>query len=152
MINLINVIAMAKKVLWKDNTMPPTNFLWLKINAIDEIEGLFEWNGKRWVKIASGEPGGDKPGSDSAEPVKVILLDGRSYNLNSFTIIEGGIVSMLAGDSTINLTTPEYVTDTINNALFEESVSEEGDTIQILKPTIIEQITQQIGINWIEDE
>ena len=44
---------MAKKSLWIDNTMPPTNYIWAKRNECGEIIGVFEWNGSTWVRIAN---------------------------------------------------------------------------------------------------
>lgn len=43
------VVAMAKKTLWIDNTVPPTDFIWLKLDADGKEIGYFEHNGKNWV-------------------------------------------------------------------------------------------------------
>lgn len=45
---------MAKKSVWIDNTTPPTNYIWVKTNEYGEIVGVFQYDGKTWVRLAIG--------------------------------------------------------------------------------------------------
>lgn len=42
---------MAKKSVWIDNTVPPTNYIWVKTNEYGEIVGVFQYDGKMWVRL-----------------------------------------------------------------------------------------------------
>mgnify|MGYP004552134463 CR=1 FL=1 len=50
-----------RKQIWRDNTEPPKNYIWEKLNESGSYVGTFEFNGERWVKIkdsSSENPGG----------------------------------------------------------------------------------------------
>lgn len=66
---------MAKKQIWKDNTMPPTNFIWCKLNEFGQIEGVYEHNGRYWVKIASGGGGSSEGVPTTSLPNKIYATD-----------------------------------------------------------------------------
>lgn len=42
---------MAKKSIWIDNTIPPTNYIWAKTDELGNILGIYKWNGKQWEEI-----------------------------------------------------------------------------------------------------
>ena len=44
---------MAKKTIWKDNTTPPTNYIWMRTDASGNVIGIYEYTNGSWVKIAS---------------------------------------------------------------------------------------------------
>lgn len=84
---------MAKKVLWQDNTVPPTNYLWLRMDAKGKIMGLYEHNGLTWVKIAgenkfpsdnptSGSCDGCVQTSETPNSVYVTDLSGKQITIN----------------------------------------------------------------------
>lgn len=41
----------AKKQIWRDNTEPPKNYIWERLNDSGSYIGTYEFNGCRWVKI-----------------------------------------------------------------------------------------------------
>lgn len=46
---------MAKKTIWKDNTTPPTNYIWMRTDASGNVIGVYEYTNGSWVKIASAK-------------------------------------------------------------------------------------------------
>lgn len=42
------------KKIWRDNTMPPTNYIWMKTNINDELIGVYEWLNGQWHRIKFG--------------------------------------------------------------------------------------------------
>lgn len=83
---------MAKKAVWRDNTMPPTNYLWLKIGPSGEKLGLFEWNGFRWVKISTDDSqgGGGAGGTTTATNITFHALDGQVYTISGIVETDYG--------------------------------------------------------------
>lgn len=51
-----------KKQIWRDNTEPPKNYIWERLNESGSYIGTYEYNGSRWVKIKEVESGS---GSDN---------------------------------------------------------------------------------------
>ena len=45
---------MAKKTIWKDNSTPPTNYIWMRTDASGNVIGVYEYLNGSWVKIAAG--------------------------------------------------------------------------------------------------
>lgn len=45
---------MAKKTIWKDNSTPPTNYIWMRTDASGNVIGVYEYTNGSWVKIAAG--------------------------------------------------------------------------------------------------
>lgn len=39
------------KKIWRDNTMPPTNYIWMRVNMRDELLGVYEWLNGNWYRI-----------------------------------------------------------------------------------------------------
>ena len=39
------------KKIWRDNTMPPTNYIWMKTNMKNELIGVYEWLNGAWHLI-----------------------------------------------------------------------------------------------------
>jgi hypothetical protein len=44
---------MAKKTIWKDNSTPPTNYIWMRTDASGNLMGIYEYINGSWIKIAS---------------------------------------------------------------------------------------------------
>lgn len=44
---------MAKKVVWKDNTIPPTNYIWMRTDASGNVIGVYEYINGSWTKVAA---------------------------------------------------------------------------------------------------
>ena len=42
------------KKIWRDNTMPPINYIWMKTNINDELIGVYEWLNGQWHRIKFG--------------------------------------------------------------------------------------------------
>lgn len=39
------------KKIWRDNTMPPTNYIWMRTNKKDQLIGVYEWLNGQWCRI-----------------------------------------------------------------------------------------------------
>lgn len=75
---------MAKKLIWKDNTEPPKDRIWIRLDETGNIIGIYEYNGNNWVKIATGVNSGTSDGgywTGTAEDIKLITLDGTILNV-----------------------------------------------------------------------
>lgn len=55
-----------KKQVWRDNTEPPKNYIWERLNESGTYIGTYEYNGLRWVKIKDAESGSGNPGSGTS--------------------------------------------------------------------------------------
>lgn len=42
---------MSKKVLWKDNNTPPTNYIWAKTDSDGRVIGIYKHDGDKWVPV-----------------------------------------------------------------------------------------------------
>lgn len=49
-----------KKQMWRDNTEPPKNYIWERLNESGSYIGTYEYNGSRWVRIRDKD---SNPGS-----------------------------------------------------------------------------------------
>ncbi len=47
------------KKIWRDNTMPPTNYIWMKTNLKKELVGIYEWYNGMWHEIELNHEGSD---------------------------------------------------------------------------------------------
>lgn len=52
-----------KKQTWRDNTEPPKNYIWERLNDSGSYIGTFVFNGERWVKIKDSESSSGGSGS-----------------------------------------------------------------------------------------
>ncbi len=57
------------KKIWRDNTMPPTNYIWMRVNLRNELIGVYEWLNGHWYKINI-----NSGGCDSYSKTEVDLL------------------------------------------------------------------------------
>ena len=68
---------MAKKLIWKDNTEPPKDRIWIKLDNTGNVTGIYEFNGDSWIKIATGTATSDGGiWTGTAENMKNVSLDG----------------------------------------------------------------------------
>lgn len=58
------------KKVWRDNTMPPTNYIWMKTNMNNELIGVYEWLNGQWHRIKIG---GDSANTYTKEEVDYLL-------------------------------------------------------------------------------
>ena len=54
---------MAKKTIWKDNTTPPTNYIWMRTDASGNVVGIYEYINGSWTKIAAARGVGSSNGT-----------------------------------------------------------------------------------------
>lgn len=40
------------KKIWRDNTMPPTNYIWMRTNVKNELVGIYEWYNGKWNEVS----------------------------------------------------------------------------------------------------
>lgn len=40
------------KKIWRDNTMPPTNYIWMRTNVKNELIGIYEWYNGKWNEVS----------------------------------------------------------------------------------------------------
>lgn len=70
---------MAKKLIWKDNTEPPKDRIWIRLDDIGNVIGIYQYNGDKWIKIATGSANSDNSGgtwTGTAENMKIVTLEG----------------------------------------------------------------------------
>lgn len=65
-----------KKQIWRDNTEPPKNYIWERLNESGSYVGTFEYNGEHWVKIK--DKTSSEGGSCSCEDKFVPLVTEKS--------------------------------------------------------------------------
>lgn len=70
---------MAKKSVWIDNTVPPTNYIWVKTNEYGEIIGVFQHDGKVWVRLAISGESSDIEGDGT---ISAVTLSGESVDIH----------------------------------------------------------------------
>lgn len=87
------------KKIWRDNTMPPTNYVWMKTNLKGELIGVYEWYDGKWRPISIKPDGSDTYTKDEIDA----LLQYTEQEI---------INKLLSG---------EYEIITIDNELSEES-------------------------------
>lgn len=44
---------MAKKTIWKDNSTPPTNYIWMRTDESGNVIGVYEYIRGSWVRITT---------------------------------------------------------------------------------------------------
>ena len=47
------------KTVWRDNTMPPTNYIWMRTNMKNQLIGVYEWLNGKWHRIKLNDGGCD---------------------------------------------------------------------------------------------
>ena len=86
----------VKKPIWRDNTEPPKNYIWMKLSDSGSYLGTFEWNPlvERWVQISMG-------GGSAVEGYPAIGPE-SSTNDNLFLNKSGHFVAITGAGGTTN--------------------------------------------------
>lgn len=71
---------MAKKIFWKDNTIPLTNHIWAKTDDNGNVTGIYEHDRNKWVLVKTPQTGDGVPNT-------IAMRDGRG-NLKTGTPVE----------------------------------------------------------------
>lgn len=50
-------MANSKRYVWKDNTEPPKNYIWIRLNDSGSYIGTYEYKHGRWEKIKEMDSG-----------------------------------------------------------------------------------------------
>lgn len=99
---------MAKKLIWKDNTEPPKDRIWIKLDNTGNVTGIYEFNGNNWIKIATG----------TAENMTIVSLD-------------GSVITVL-GDQTVTPNTIAVRTETGQLRAADPIVEEDLVTLKMM--------------------
>lgn len=59
------------KKIWRDNTMPPTNYVWMRTNVKGELIGVYEWVEGKWRLIHIH--GGGSSDTYTREEIDILL-------------------------------------------------------------------------------
>lgn len=132
---------MAKKTIWKDNSTPPTNYIWMRTDASGNLMGIYEYTNGSWIKIASSRAISSSNGtviSSSGEVVYYNTMEQGASGVDLSGIVyrdENGIaqVATLSEDKTqwrdediVNVNTMQtYVTDVVDGIATEVVESEQ---------------------------
>lgn len=68
---------MAKKSVWRDNTEPPTNYIWVRLDDMGNVIGVYEHNGSVWTPVVSATSVAPGSTSGAAESLLVDLENGE---------------------------------------------------------------------------
>lgn len=112
-----------KKQVWRDNTEPPKNYIWERLNESGSYTGTFEYNGERWVKIKDSKPSGD--GGNCTCGDKFVLITDEAKILYG-TDEAGNAKFVLYSENPISST---VVTRTSDGRIKSADAKEENDVV-----------------------
>lgn len=112
-----------KKQVWRDNTEPPKNYIWERLNGSGSYIGTFEYNGERWVKIKDSKPSGD--GGNCTCNDKFVLITDEAKILYG-TDEAGKAKFVLYSENPISST---VVTRTSDGRIKSADAKEENDVV-----------------------
>lgn len=69
---------MAKKSVWIDNTVPPTNYIWVKTDNYGEVIGVYQYDGNEWVQL----PIGNVNSIEGDGKIGAVTLEGETIDIN----------------------------------------------------------------------
>ena len=155
---------MAKKTIWKDNSTPPTNYIWMRTDASGNVIGIYEYTNGSWIKIGSSKVGAANGTviSNSGEVVYYSTMEQGTSNMNLAGIVyrdENGVaqVATLSEDKSqwrdediVNVTTLQtYVDDVIDGVAEDVVESEQFNEMvtQIIKESDITISSDPLWIN-----
>lgn len=148
-------INMAKKIIWKDNTTPPTNYIWMRTDASGNTIGIYEYTNGSWIKIGSSRGVSASNGtviSNGGEVIYYSTMEQGMSGTNLAGIVyrdENGVaqVATLSEDKSqwreediVNVTTMQtYVDDVMDNVAEDVVESEQFNEMvtQIIKDSDI---------------
>lgn len=145
---------MAKKIVWKDNTTPPTNYIWMKTDASGNVIGVYEYINGSWADVevkTTDSLSGTIP-SNSGKIPYYSTMEQSSDQIDLSGVVyrdENGIaqVATLPGDSSqwrdediVNVNTMQtYVTTVVEDVATDVVESEQFNEMvaQIIKDSDI---------------
>ena len=68
---------MAKKSVWIDNTVPPTNYIWVKTDEYGEIAGVFQYSDGSWNRL----PINNNTTIEGDGKINAITLEGENIEI-----------------------------------------------------------------------
>ena len=94
---------MAKKSVWIDNTVPPTNYIWVKTDSYGEVIGVYQYDGKEWIQL----PIGNVNSIEGDGKISAVTLEGETIDINySIDPLPNNIV-IRTDTGTIRTVTPD---------------------------------------------
>ena len=94
------------KKIWRDNTMPPTNYVWMKTNLKGELIGIYEWYNGEWRPIKGGDEGDTYTKEEVdllIQAAQQVIIDGLAngiYEIGNIQVAIEGLDSKLISDGT----------------------------------------------------
>ena len=94
------------KKIWRDNTMPPTNYVWMKTNLKGELIGIYEWYNGEWRPIKGGDAGDTYTKEEVdllIQAAQQAIIDGLAngiYEIGNIQVEIDGLDSRLISDGT----------------------------------------------------
>lgn len=155
---------MAKKTIWKDNTTPPTNYIWMRTDVSGNVIGIYEYINDSWVKVSSAR-GSSLNGtitSSSGEIIYYSTMEEGSTEENLAGVVyrdENGIAqvatlpedhSQWRGEDIVNVNTMQnYMTEVVDDVATEVVESEQFNDMvsQIIKNSDISISTDPLWVN-----
>lgn len=155
---------MAKKTIWKDNTTPPTNYIWMRTDASGNVIGVYEYINGAWTKIAAARGVSSSNGTITSSNGPVIYyttMDQASEEQDLSGIVcrdENGIaqvavlpedISQWRDEDIVNVGTMQnYVDDVVDDIATDVVESDQFNEMvtQIIKNT---DITISSDPEWI---
>lgn len=156
---------MAKKTVWKDNTTPPTNYVWMRTDAAGNVIGVYEYINGSWVKVSSGRGLDSSNGtivSSNGEIVYYSTMEQGSLEEDLSGVVyrdENGIAqvatlpedtSQWRGEDIVNVNTMQnYITEVVDDVAVEVVESEQFTEMvsQIIKDSDISISTDPL---WVD--
>lgn len=156
---------MAKKTVWKDNTTPPTNYVWMRTDAAGNVIGVYEYINGSWVKVSSGRGLDSSNGtivSSNGEIVYYSTMEQGSLEDDLSGVVyrdENGIAqvatlpedtSQWRGEDVVNVNTMQnYITEVVDDVAVEVVESKQFNEMvsQIIKNSDISISTDPL---WVD--
>lgn len=156
---------MAKKTVWKDNTTPPTNYVWMRTDAAGNVIGVYEYINGSWVKVSSGRGLDSSNGtivSSNGEIVYYSTMEQGSLEDDLSGVVyrdENGIAqvatlpedtSQWRGEDIVNVNTMQnYITEVVDDVAVEVVESKQFNEMvsQIIKNSDISISTDPL---WVD--
>lgn len=66
------------KKIWRDNTMPPTNYIWMKTDLKKKLIGIYEWYNGKWHEIELDDRGQEQSDFSNLFDLTKIYINGTN--------------------------------------------------------------------------
>ena len=121
------------KLIWRDNTMPPTNYIWMRTDMNDELIGIYEWRNGRWWKIRAKSGSGDCSNCYSKIETDILLLYTEQEIIKKISTGEYDI-DLIPIDEELSLTS----TNPVQNRVITEELNKKLDKVEFYDSAIQE--------------